>query len=190
LSKPTRELTQPVTPGDKLGVVEEFLPGLGTYETGGTIYSSHTGTAKIDIKNKRVTVLPATRTPDLPKEGTTVLASVTHTQEKMASVNIWEINGKKLQNPFSALLRISEASPRYERNMSDVCKGGDIIKARVIETISGVPLLTTAGRGLGVVKAFCSKCGGVLNFSNRRLQCPLCGNVERRRLAEDYGKTS
>ena len=190
LSKTPREVIQPVLPGDRLGVVEEFLPGLGTYEDSGTIYANFTGTAKIDNKNKRVTVTPATRVPELPKEGTTVIASVTHTQEKMATVNIWKIDGKSLQNPFTAILHISSSSPRYERSMSDVCKAGDIIRARVIDMTSRIPQLTTAGRGLGVVKALCSKCGGALEFGNRKLQCVSCGNVERRRLAGDYGRTT
>jgi exosome complex component CSL4 len=188
LSKVTRELMQPVLPGDKLGVVEEFLPGAGTYEEEGTIYANFTGTAKIDLRNKRVTVSPTTRTPELPKEGATILASVTHTQEKMATVGIWKINDKPLQNPFTALLHISSSSPRYERNMSDVCKAGDIIRARVIDMTNRIPQLTTAGRGLGVVKAFCSRCGAPLEFTNRRLECGSCGNIERRRLAEDFGK--
>lgn len=188
MSKATRELTQSVLPGDKLGVVEEFLPGAGTYEEEGTIYANFTGTAKIDLRNKRVTVLPTTRTPELPKEGATILASVTHTQEKMATVSIWKINDKPLQNPFTALLHISSSSPRYERNMSDVCKAGDIIRARVIDMTNRIPQLTTAGRGLGVVKAFCSRCGAPLEFTNRRLECASCGNIERRRLAEDFGK--
>ena len=190
MSKITRELTQPVLPGDKLGVVEEFLPGAGTYEEEGTIYANFTGTAKIDLRNKRVTVLPTTRTPELPKEGATILASVTHTQEKMATVSIWKINDKPLQNPFTALLHISSSSPRYERNMSDVCKAGDIIRARVIDMTNRIPQLTTAGRGLGVIKAFCSRCGAPLEFTNRRLECASCGNIERRRLAEDFGKAA
>lgn len=188
MSKVSHELNQSVLPGDKLGVIEQFLPGAGTYEQEGTIYSNFTGTARIDLRNKRVTVVPTTRVPELPKEGTTVLASVTHAQEKMAIVSIWKINGKSLQNPFTAILHISSSSPRYERNMSDVCKAGDIIRARVIDMTNRIPQLTTAGRGLGVVKAFCSRCGAVLDFTTRRLLCPSCGNVERRRLAEDYGK--
>ncbi len=178
----------PALPGDKLGVVEEFLPGAGTYEEEGTIYANFTGTAKIDLRNKHVTVLPTTRTPELPKEGATILASVTHTQEKMATVSIWKINDKPLQNPFTAILHISSSSPRYERNMSDVCKAGDIIRARVIDMTNRIPQLTTAGRGLGVVKASCSRCGAPLEFTNRRLECASCGNIERRRLAEDFGK--
>lgn len=175
--------------GDRLGVVEEFIPGPGTYEQEGTIYANFTGTARIDTRNKRVTVVPITRIPVLPKEGTTVLASVTHAQEKMATVSIWKIDGRTLQNPFTAILHISSSSPRFERNMSDVCKAGDILRARVIDTTNRIPQLTTAGRGLGVVKAFCSKCGAVLTIMNRRLQCSSCGNIERRRLAEDYGKS-
>jgi exosome complex component CSL4 len=190
LSKIARETIQPVLPGDKLGVIEEFLPGAGTYETDGTIYSNFTGNAKLDMKNKRVTVVPSTRIPQLPKEGAEVLASATHVTEKMATVSIWKIDGKTLQNPFTALLHISTSSPRYERNMADVCKSGDLIRARVIDMTNRIPQLTTAGRGLGVIKGYCSQCGALLELVNRRLQCPACGNSERRRLAEDYGKST
>ena len=186
MSKTQSELVQPVLPGDKLGVIEQYLPGAGTYEKEGTIYAHFTGNARIDLKNKRVTVVPTTRVPPLPKEGTTVIASVIHATEKMATVNIWKINEKAILNPFTAMLHISSSSPRYERNMSDVCKAGDVLRARVIE-INRIPQLTTAGRGLGVIEAFCSKCGALLEFKNRRLQCASCGNLERRRLAEDYG---
>lgn len=190
MSKTTSEMTQAVLPGDKLGVVEQFLPGTGTYEKDGTIYANFTGNAKIDLKNKRVTVVPTTRVPQLPKEGATVIASVTHASEKMATVSIWKIEDKMLQNPFTAILHISSSSPRYERNMSDVCKSGDIIRARVIDMTNRIPQLTTAGRGLGVIKAFCSTCGATLEFTDRRLQCPVCGNIERRRLAEDLMKAA
>jgi len=186
LSKTQTELVEPVLPGDKLGVIEQYLPGTGTYEKEGTIYAYFTGNARIDLKNKRVTVVPTTKVAPLPKEGTTVIASVIHTTEKMATVNIWKINDRPIVTPFTAMLHISSSSPRYERNMSDVCKSGDIIRARVIE-INRIPQLTTAGRGLGVIKAFCSRCGATLEFKNRRLQCASCGNLERRRLAEDYG---
>jgi exosome complex component CSL4 len=179
-------LVHHVLPGDKLGVIEQYLPGVGTYEKEGTIYAHFTGNARMDLKNKRVTVVPTTRVALLPKEGTTVIASVNHATDKMATLDIWKINERTLQKPFTAMLHISSSSPRYERNMADVCKAGDIIRARVIE-INRIPQVTTAGRGLGVIKAFCSKCGAVLEFKNRRLQCASCGNLERRRLAEDYG---
>ena len=105
--KTQTEMVQPVLPGDKLGVIEQYLPGAGTYEMDGTIYSNFTGNARIDLKNKRVTVVAATRVAVLPKEGTTVIAAVNHTSEKNATVDIWKVNDKAIENPFTAMLHIS-----------------------------------------------------------------------------------
>src|SRR2546425_952420 len=81
-----------VVPGEKLGVVEEFMPGRGTVEVDGTVFSSQTGVAAVD-----------------------------------------------------------------------------------------------SNRHIVSVKAYCSRCGGELVLSGRILRCTLCLNVERRRLAEDFG---
>jgi exosome complex component CSL4 len=71
--------------------------------------------------------------------------------------------------------------------MEDVCKTGDMIKAKVFNDKNRIPELTTAGRGLGVMRAYCSRCGNLLVLVNRRLQCRECGNTEHRRLVDDYG---
>lgn len=177
-----------VVPGEKLGVVEEFLPGPGTYEANGTIYSKLTGLTSVDLKNKTVAVRSSTRTPVVPTEGATVLGVVIHAQDKLATINIAKIGSKVLQNPFTGILHISSSSPRYERNMVDVCKAGDVVRASVVNVKNRVPMLTTAGRGLGVIRAYCSRCGGPLFLTNRRLQCRDCKNIERRRIADDYGR--
>jgi exosome complex component CSL4 len=105
-------------------------------------------------------------------------------------VNLFGIDGKILQIPFTGILHISSSSPRYERRMAEVCKSGDVIRVKVTNTKSPTPELTTIGRGLGVIKASCSRCGGPLLLSNRRLKCRDCGNVERRKIADDYGQPS
>src|SRR2546425_1237664 len=76
---------------------------------------------------------------------------------------------------------------RFERFMGDVCKPNDIIRGKVIDVSQRIPKLTTVGRDMGVIKAYCSRCGGELVLSGRILRCTLCLNVERRRLAEDFG---
>jgi len=162
------------------------MPGPGTYESGGSIFSGLTGYVRMDKINKRVSVRPASRSPVLPTLGSTVLGSVANAQEKMATVNILKINDVLLQTPFSALLHISSSSPRFQRHMGEVCKVGDIVRAKVESMTSRVPLLTTIGRNLGVVQAFCSRCGEVLELKSRRLVCPACGSVEHRKIAEDY----
>ena len=50
------ENEQIVMPGDKLGIVEQYLPGEGTYDDNGDIKSSVLGNVKINQKNKVISV--------------------------------------------------------------------------------------------------------------------------------------
>ena len=72
--------------------------------------------------------------------------------------------------------------------MSDVCKPGDIIKAKVISEKNQVFHLSTNDKGLGVLYGFCSRCSTLLEQHGYDLKCPKDGNVERRKIAPDYGK--
>lgn len=188
MAKSVRESGQFVLPGDRLGVVEEFMPGSGTYDSMGTIYSGVTGYTLLDKLNKVISIRPAGKSPVLPKEGAIVVGMVTFVQEKMAQVSILKIDDRLIQPPFSGLLHISSSSPNYERRMGDVCKSGDMIRAKVTTLTSRVPLLTTIGRPLGVIRAYCSRCGHPLKAQSQGLVCENCNNFERRKLAEDYGK--
>ena len=175
-----------VVPGERLGVVEEFDPGRGTVEVNGIVYSSQTGTALLDPTRHVVTVKPTTGPVVVPEEGSSIIGVVEKIQEKMAIVNIIVVDGKKMPLPFTGMLHISNSSPRFERVMGDVVKPNDIIRAKVIDTSQRIPKLTTVGRDLGVIRAYCSRCGNELVLSGRILRCSVCRNVERRRLAEDF----
>ncbi len=175
-----------VVPGEKLCVTEEFSPGSGTYESGGVVYSHFIGERIVHTKERTVTVVPKSRTPTMPTDGSTVVGEVTNVHDKSAIISICKVDSKILGKPFTGILHISSSSPRYERKMGDVCKTGDMMKAKVFNDKNRIPELTTAGRGLGVIRAYCSRCGGLLLLRNRKLQCRECGNVERRRLADDY----
>jgi len=187
MSGRTRESGQLVVPGEKLGVVEEFSPGQGAYEENGTIYAQLVGHTLVDLSKKVVSVHPRVRIPIVPTEGATVLGVVANAQGRIATVNIVKIDDHVLQTPFAGVLHISSSSPRYEKDMVDVCKTLDIVRATVMNVKNRDPQLTTVGRGLGVVKAFCSRCGHVLVRRDHTLQCESCKNVERRKIAEDYG---
>jgi exosome complex component CSL4 len=185
---PARDFRKPlfVVPGDDLCVAEEFSPGPGTYESGGVIYSHLTGERVADLNERKVRVVAKARTPTMPADGSTVIGEVANCHEKSAIVSIYQVDSEVVGRPFTGILHISSSSPRYERNMSDVCKTGDLIKAKVFNDKSRIPELTTAGRGLGVLRAYCCRCGGMLVMANRRLQCRQCGNVEHRRLADEF----
>lgn len=175
-----------VVPGERLGVVEEFDAGPGTVDVNGTIYAAQTGKTAFDKTRHIVSVKTLAGPPVVPEEGSTIIGMVEKVQEKMAIVQIIMVDGKKVELPFTGMLHISTSSPRYERAMGEVCKPLDIIRAKVIDVSQRIPKLTTAGQGLGVIKAYCSRCGGELILSGRILRCSVCRNVERRRLADDF----
>jgi exosome complex component CSL4 len=73
--------------------------------------------------------------------------------------------------------------------MFDVCKSGDILRAKVVsETNRIYHLSTSVDRNLGVTFAFCSNCGETLQWRRSRMRCPICGRIENRKVASDYGK--
>ena len=183
-----RRSGQFVTPGEKLGVIEEFVPGKGTYVVGGAIYSQITGQALIDQENRKISVFPKTKTPVLPKKGATVIAQVIQVQEKIASVKILKINETELVKPFSAILHVSFTSRDFLRSLHDAIRPGDIIAAKVLGDENQPYQLTTADNELGVIQSSCSKCGGMLAYDRRGLTCQRCGNFENRKISENYGK--
>ncbi len=179
---------QLVVPGDNLGVIEEYEPGPGTYVEEGTIYSLTTGRALMDLLNKKVSVYPGVKASGVPRVGSIVVGQVTEVQNKQATVRIFQVGDRVLSGFFSGLLHVSDVSPRYVESMYDVCKPGDVVRAKVVSDKNRVFHLSINERDFGVLYAFCSRCGHVLALRKFRMHCDECGNLERRKPAQDYGK--
>jgi exosome complex component CSL4 len=177
-----------VVPGDRLGVIEEFTSGPGTYIEGGTIHSKITGRTLLDMLNKQVSVYPLVQKVTVPKVGDIVTGMVADVKSKNAILSIFQVGDKKLSGFFKGALHISGVSHGYVDNMFDVCRAGDIMKAKVISTENRSFFLSTADKDLGVLHAYCSLCGHVLQPRDRGMGCSSCGNFERRKLSPDYGK--
>ena len=77
---------------------------------------------------------------------------------------------------------------RYVELMFDVYRPGDVVRARVISDKNRVYHLSTKDKNLGVVYAFCSRCGYALEPKGHDLFCLRCGKTEKRKTALDYGK--
>jgi len=178
-----------VVPGDRLGVIEEFTPGAGTYVEEGIIRSEVTGCTLLDVLNKQVSVYPLVQTASVPQVGSIVTGLVLDVRNKQAVLRIFQIGEKMLSGFFTGMLHISGVSQGYVDNMYNVCKTSDIMRAKVISTKNRAFFLSTAEKDLGVVYALCSRCGNVLQPGNRGMRCSNCGNLERRKISPDYGKT-
>lgn len=177
-----------VVPGDRLGVIEEFTPGPGTYVEDGIIHSEVTGRTLLDMLNKQVSVFPLIQKANIPQVGSIIMGLVLDVRSKQAVLRIFQIGDKMLSGFFTGMLHISGVSRGYVDNMFNVCKTGDIMRAKVISTKNRTFFLSTAEKDLGVVYALCSICGNVLKLGNRGMQCTRCGNIEGRKIPPDYGK--
>jgi len=177
-----------VLPGERLGVIEEYVPNSGTYVNEGVIYSKIVGRALVDLLNKRVSVYPLVTGVTIPKVSSSVVGQVGNAQSDNVLVRIFMIGPKRLSGVFSGILHISDVQDRYVDSMNEVCKPGDIIRAKVISEKNQIYHLTTAEKDLGVLYGFCSRCGNLLEQQRYDMNCPRCGNVEKRKTASDYGK--
>jgi len=177
-----------VVPGERLGVIEEFIPDSGTYVKDGVIYSKIVGRALLDMLNKRVSVYPLVKGELYPKVSSTIIGQIGNAQSDNVLVKIFKIENKQRSGQFGGILHISDVSDRYVDSMNDVCKPGDIVRAKVISGKNRIFHLTTNDKNLGILYAFCSRCGTLLEAQRYDLRCPKCGNVEHRKMAPDYGK--
>jgi exosome complex component CSL4 len=188
LKSPEQKSGHLVLPGERLGVIEEFIPDSGTYVKDGVIYSKIVGRSLLDLQNRRVSVYPVVSGAVVPKVSTVVIGQVGNAQSDNVLVRIFRIGRKKLTGNFGGILHVSDVSDRYVNSIGDVCKTGDILKAKVISDKNQTFHLSTNDKGLGVLYAFCSRCGTLLEQHGYDLKCPKCGNVEARKIAPDYGK--
>ena len=178
-----------VLPGERLGVIEEFLPGQGTFQDeDDVVYASVTGIVHIDMKERKISVEPTTRIPVYPKRNDIVLGVIQHVTKKSAIVNIFQINDEPCPISFSGYLFIKNSAGGYIEQMRDIFAPGDLVMARVQQQTDGLARLSTVGSRYGVFQASCSRCGGPLHKQGRRLECLECGNFEERKLSQQYGK--
>ncbi len=187
LKSPEQKSGHLVLPGERLGVIEEFIPDSGTYVKDSVIYSKIVGRALMDLLNKRVSVYPIVNGAVIPKVGTVVTGQVGNAQSDNVLVRIFKVGNKKISGVFTGILHISDVSDRYINSMNEVCKPGDIIRAKVISEKNQIYHLATQEKNLGVMYGSCSRCGALLNLEKYEMHCPKCGNIEKRKTTIDYG---
>lgn len=173
-----------VTPGDWLGVIEEFIPSEGTYEDeNGAIYSATGGTVAID--EHRIAVRSA-RDLEMPARGVKAIGQVSYVKKQIASIELIKIGNRVLNIPISAILHISNSSHSYVRSMFDVARPGDWVYCVIIKP--GVPThVSTVSREYGILKGLCNYCGHELGrFKPGLLQCKNCGEIQPRVVAQGF----
>jgi len=177
-----------VFPGDELAVIEEYNKGEGSYQEDGLVRSEELGETRLNREKRALEVKKATKPLNLPVEGSIVIAEAGSVTRRDARVDIFRINDKKIQPTYTGVIHISDVAREFDRNLEMALRSGDIVRAVVANTKNTIIQLSIAGPEFGVVYAYCSRCGGILENEKGRLTCPSCKRVERRQTARSYGK--
>ncbi|MEM4967805.1 MAG: exosome complex RNA-binding protein Csl4 [Zestosphaera sp.] len=176
-----------LVPGDEVCVVEEFLPGRGTYEVGGRVRSAVIGYPITNLDLRIVEVKCVNDKIHLPAVGAVVYGFVISMKEDYALVKIFsDSKCVKYPTPFTGILHASQVHEKYVRSVYDFVKPGDVLKARVISE-SPPYHLSIRERQLGVITAYCSVCGAELVKQGNTLACPNCKTTEGRKTSPEYG---
>ncbi len=178
-----------VIPGDKIAIIEEFLPNESCYEEDGVIFGTVFGKVKMDRKKHKISVIP-NKDYNFVKNGDIGVGRVEFIKKQIASVDIYQLNEKHISPAINSILHISEVSRRFVKNMYEVARPGDWIKFQVIRSNKPV-YISLIGDSFGVVISYCIQCGSELDFKQRNtLRCPNCELIQPRITSKHYGKPS
>jgi exosome complex component CSL4 len=177
-----------VFPGERLAVIEEYGDGEGTYEMDGDVRSAELGVTKRNDAARSVEVEKKTPEIIVPREGMVAVAEVGSVARRDARLDIFMLDGRLIHPTYSGVVHISDISRDYTKNIDLALRSGDIVKGRIVNVKNRLNQMSLAGNEYGVVYAFCSRCGGLLENNRGRLTCPDCGRVERRKTTRSYGR--
>ncbi|RLG24411.1 RNA-binding protein [Methanosarcinales archaeon] len=175
-------------PGELIGTNEEFAKGEQTFDKGGNIYASVAGCVELHKQSRIISVKPVINPLNYIQDRDVVVGQVTAIRNSVVLVEIAHVKGRgerKIVNLGQAAIHVSNIKDTYVDDISRELRPFDIVKAKVIDIKS--MRLTTAGKELGVMKAFCSRCRQPLHKNGARLVCKSCGNKETRKTSLNYG---
>lgn len=178
-------------PGDKLSEEIEYAAGAGAYSEDGIVRAELCGTPHAEDKSRTIKIIPAFSTPVKVKVGQELFGIVEDVGDTHATITLSYDKSKgvryDLSNDYS-MLRIENAKQKgqYVKYMRDLIRIGDIVKVKVLRLVKGAIDVSMNGKGLGVVKAFCTLCRSPMSLKNNKLYCPKCKRYEVRKIGEPY----
>lgn len=169
-------------PGDFIAHAEECVPGAGTIEENGNVYSTLVGKAEQD---KNLTMNVHGKGMRMLAKGDLVHGVVMNIYAQIALVRFETVEKNIGAANTYAYIRISEIQRGFLENFRDAFRIGDYVKCQVKEVTPMGIYLTMIFPGLGVTRAFCSRCRTEMKGGqNGEFQCPKCSSKEIRKTTE------
>ena len=177
-----------VHPGEEIGTSEEWLPGKGTFEEEGKIYSCYFGELEYDEENIEARVNPFNPVLEL-EEGAVIYGSVSRRKNSLVNIDIDLVEGESrdILRDIEGSIHISKVSKDYTDDLEQEYLVGDIVRAKVVQ-VEPTIRLSTEGKNFGVVKGYCSNCRKAMEKKGNKLYCSYCDRTEDRKVSNVYGK--
>ncbi|XP_015758509.1 PREDICTED: exosome complex component CSL4-like, partial [Acropora digitifera] len=146
-------------PGERLGSLEQFTPGNGTYIRHGYLFSSLAGYKHVlQQQNGEKPVICVIREEEkhvVPEVGSVVTCKVISTNPRFCKVAILGVESTSLKETFKGTIRKEDvrATEKDKVEMYKSFRPGDIVVGRVLTLHTQTYLLSTAENELGVVFA-------------------------------------
>jgi len=177
--------------GQYLGVIEEYIGDeQSTFIKEGKIFATKTGMISIDDKKREIEIRThQEKDRKTVKAEDIIIGTVVFLRKFSIGISFNTINRKiHFNSSYFGNIHVSQISNKYVEKITDAFQITDIIRAKVINKDANEYVLSTVDKNLGVIHADCSICGQTLKkISFNKLKCDLCGNIEKRILANDYG---
>jgi exosome complex component CSL4 len=183
-----KSIKKNVFPGEELAVIEEYNKGEGSYQDDGLVRSEELGETRLNREKRALEVKKVTKKLNLPIEGSIVIAEAGSVTRRDARVDIFRVSGMKVEPTYTGVIHVNDVAREFGRDLEQGLRSGDIVRAVVANTKNRIIQLSLAAPEYGVVYAYCSRCGGILEMEKGKLTCPKCKRVERRQYAKSYGK--
>ena len=169
-------------PGEKIALIEEYLPGENTYEENDTIRATVIGDVKMD-KSERLASINRQKQISVPKVGDIIIGVVEANLPSMIAIMIKFVNGKKANSDLECI-----CVTRHIRK-KNVALAKDVVKVEIISHINGTIHASIDSQELGVLFTKCRKCFGTVVKMRDAVKCKDCGWIDDRKLALDFGKS-
>ncbi len=180
-------------PGNKLGDEIEHSSGEGTYSENEEVRAIYCGKENIDNESRTIYVTPSFQIVKNIEVGDILYGMVKDVTEKSATATLFNDNKNKenrlnLANDY-AMMRIDavKVPGQYINTLKDLLRRGDIIKLQIIKLEKDMIDFSIRNKGLGVIKANCSKCRRTLKLTkDNKLYCSNCETYETRKIGSPY----
>jgi len=181
-----------VIPGQRLGHVDEYQEGEGTYQRKQYIHASVVGLKRIVAPQtpSQLPTLIVTKDRDpviVPQIGDVVLAKVIRVNPRIATVKILCVGETPLKESAPGIIRIQDvrATETDKVEISKSFRPGDIVRAEIISWGDARSyLLATSKNELGVIFAKSVSGATMVPISWEEMQCPKTKMKEFRKVAK------